>query len=48
MAVCEQTFSLYARETWRDPLALVPPRVPLADDERRSFPCGTDGARGAC
>lgn len=42
-AVCEKTFDLLSREPYRTHMDLVSPRVPVAPEEARPFPC-TAGA----
>lgn len=42
-AVCAKTFNIFAREPYRSHVDLVEPRVPVAAEDARSFPC----AKGA-
>lgn len=42
VAVCAKTFGLYSKEPYREHFVLVEPRVPLASEDVRPFPCGQD------
>jgi arsenite methyltransferase len=38
-AVCEKTFRIYSQEPYRSQFELVPPRVPVPQEEAPPFPC---------
>ncbi len=38
-AVCEKTYRIYSQEPYRSQFELVPPRVPVPQEEARPFPC---------
>jgi arsenite methyltransferase len=38
-AVCAKTYRIYSQEPYRSQFQLVPPRVPVPQDEARPFPC---------
>ena len=42
VAVCAKTFGLYSKEPYRSHFDLVEPRVPVAAEQVRPFPCGSD------
>jgi arsenite methyltransferase len=39
-AVCGKTYRIYSQEPYRSQFDLVPPRVPVSQEEARLFPCG--------